>query len=85
MGLKEKRMFFGVMTKGEVFLLKKERGNLDVNNRNEDEERELVVDMIVVAEAMWFAWLRLTVPKTKRGDFLLMGFLLGLLLMGGPR
>lgn len=56
MGLKEKRMFFGVMTKGEVFLLKKERGNLDVNNRNEDEERELVVDMIVVAEIMCIAF-----------------------------
>jgi hypothetical protein len=46
MGLKEKRVFVGLMKKLELFLLKRESENLVVNNRNEHEERELV-DIIV--------------------------------------
>lgn len=74
MGLKEKRVFVGLMKKVELFLLKRESGDLVVNNLNEHEKRELV-DIIVAGMRIAFAGVGCEIEKEKG---IVLGFFLGL-------
>lgn len=74
MGLKEKRVFVGLMKKVELFLLKRESGDLVVNNLNEHEKRELV-DIIVAGMRIAFAAVGCEIEKEKG---IVLGFFLGL-------
>lgn len=74
MGLKEKRVFAGLMKKVELFLLKRESGDLVVNNLNEHEKRELV-DIIVAGMRIAFAAVGCEIEKEKG---IVLGFFPGL-------